>query len=93
MRPLDFDPQLWTAEELEIWRSLGYRCVICGKMGSTLHEIIPKSRTQHWQRPENRVVVCANCHFRIHHDGALVWKEALTSLRKVRLEHYVNCQQ
>lgn len=71
----------------EIMNQFNNRCIIDLRPAVTLHEIEPKSqRPRDWQEEENRVPVCVDCHERIHRDGAKVWKEELTILRKKRID-------
>jgi hypothetical protein len=88
MMPPNFDETLWDIEELEIWRSMGYKCVICEQYGDTLHEIVPKSKLKDWKRPGNRVVVCADCHSDIHRVGASTWRLRLEIRRDIMLRIY-----
>jgi hypothetical protein len=62
----------WSSEELQIFEFYNWRCILCCKRRAvTLHEIIPKSRRpKTWNDPNNRVPVCADCHFEIHRVGA-----------------------
>lgn len=84
----DFDESLWDEIELEIWHEQGYKCVVCGKWADTIHEIVPKSKTSDWERKENRVLVCANCHNTIHQMGAKVWKVRLEVFRDKAIRIY-----
>lgn len=66
-----------------------HRCVRCGKPSEIVHEIVPKSRRpKTWMLPENRVVLCNECHTWAHHRGASTSAEELILLRKQRLEEY-----
>jgi hypothetical protein len=38
------------------------RCLICWGPAVAVHEIVPKSRSNTWNRFENRVPVCNSCH-------------------------------
>ena len=70
----------------EILNLFGYRCIVCGRKTTTLHEIEPKSkRPKDWDDPENQVPICVVCHDKIHREGALNWKDKLIDLRKKRI--------
>lgn len=72
-----------------VLEELRCRCVRCGKYSETVHEIVPKSRRpKTWMQPENRVVLCIECHVWAHSKGAKSSAEELTRLRKQRLEEY-----
>ena len=86
--PPNFDPSLWDSEELEIWRTQGYRCVVCSKWADTIHEIVPKSKIKNWKQLGNRVLVCVLCHDKIHHDGARTWRTRLEVFRDKAIRIY-----
>ena len=88
MLPPNFNPSLWEADELEIWRDQGFRCIVCSHYGDTLHEIIPKSKTKDWKKPGNRVVVCMTCHTTIHLEGAATWRTKLEIFRDKAIRTY-----
>jgi 5-methylcytosine-specific restriction endonuclease McrA len=52
-----------------VWELFKGRCFLCGRQGSDVHELEPKSRGGDWARIENRVVVCRECHSMIHRMG------------------------
>ena len=58
------------------------RCILCSKKGSHVHEIIPKSQTKNWNRLENRVLLCMDCHDKVHRKGAMNWVETLTARKE-----------
>ena len=94
MLPPNFDPSLWDSEELEIWRSQGYRCVVCSKWADTIHEIVPKSiAPKTWMVLENRVPLCNQCHELAHLKGTRNSADGLRALRKQRLEEYASSKQ
>jgi 5-methylcytosine-specific restriction endonuclease McrA len=88
MLPPNFQSELWEEDELEIWRSQGYRCVVCGKWADTIHEIVHKSKTKDWKREGNRVLVCVGCHDKIHHEGGGFWRIRLEVFRDKALRLY-----
>ena len=89
MLPPNFSPSLWDADELEIWRSQGFRCVVCSKWADTIHEIIPKSKNpKGWRSKNNRVLVCVSCHAKIHFQGAKNWKVKLEIFRDKAVRTY-----
>lgn len=66
-----------------------HRCVRCGKSSESVHEIVPRSRLpKTWMLPENRVVLCFECHFWSHRYGAKSSAEELFILRKKRILEY-----
>jgi len=71
---------------MEIFR---HKCVRCGRKAVTVHEIIPRSRLpKKWVLPENRVAICAECHYEVHRYGAASSAEELRELREKRLLEY-----
>ena len=61
----------------------GHRCVLCSASAVTLHEVIPKSRApKTWDRFENQVALCNECHETIHRKGALNFVEELRIARQ-----------
>jgi len=79
------DKKLWTPEELQIFSLYNYKCLWCMILDAvTLHELIPKSLApKTWDRPENRVPLCAGCHVKAHDKGT---KFSRTILRQRREE-------
>lgn len=75
----------------EILAYFSYRCLLNpGHTAVCVHEIIPRSqRPKTWMEFKNRVTLCAECHDKIHHDGASNWVEILTRLRKEWIKKYV----
>ena len=66
-----------------------YRCIVCYRPTSVLHEIEPRSqRPDDWEEEENRVPLCSIHHDLVHHDGAIIWKDRLIELRRVSLERF-----
>lgn len=88
--PSDFQPELWTEEEIDIFYLFHYRCVRCKQKAITLHEIRPKSLNKDWQKPENRVPICKKCHDWSHRAGTRFSAPILEVLRKERLKEYAN---
>ena len=88
MLPPNFDPTLWSDDELEIWKEQGYHCVVCSKWADTIHEIVPKSKTEEWEREGNRILICASCHNEIHRLGAKVWRVRLEVFRDKAIRTY-----
>ena len=46
-----------------------YHCLICGHSGSEIHHIIPRSHGEKSMDWRNRILLCKECHNRIHNDG------------------------
>ena len=62
-RQLDSDPNY------EILMKLFHgQCILCrASFGTTVHELIPRSLApKSWKKIENRVVLCAVCHTKVH---------------------------
>lgn len=78
------DPFDWTPEEVKVFKSTGYKCVHCKTRDAvTLHELMPKSlEPKTWNRPENRIPICAACHRWAHNIGALHAKPILEQDRQ-----------
>ena len=82
----NFSMESWSEEELAIFRQFSFKCLVCSKQAVVLHEIIPKSKApKTWDRPENKVPLCANCHENIHRHGAMRYVEFLKTIREIRL--------
>ena len=59
------------------------RCLVNpAHLGIVVHEIHPRSqRPKTWNELENQVLLCHECHDKIHHDGAGNWAIKLEKLR------------
>jgi 5-methylcytosine-specific restriction endonuclease McrA len=66
----------------EIFELFKYRCVVCKKRATVIHEIEPRSSGNSAMNLENRVTLCNNCHGRIHNDG--VGNSNIVELQKCR---------
>ena len=78
--------ELWTDEEIEIFKQFNFKCVRCLKLAVTLHEIRPKSLApKTWMKPENRIPICAKCHSWAHDRGTSYSAPILAELRNKRL--------
>ena len=68
------------------------RCLVNpAHKGIVVHEIIPKSqKPKDWWEFENRVLLCNDCHVRIHNEGASTWKDRLIHLREAWMIKYVD---
>jgi len=85
-----FIPECWDEVEQIIWKEHNFCCILCGKSGDVLHEIIPKSKApKNWMNPENRVVLCSSCHREVHSFGSKNYKELLQNKRKENMEKLV----
>ena len=81
----DFLRENWDDDEIAIFRLFNFRCLVCPRTAVVLHEIIPKSKApKTWNRPENKVPLCAECHEEIHRHGAMRYVEFLTTRRAIR---------
>lgn len=58
--------------------------------GTDVHEIFTRAqRPTTWNELDNRVLLCNNCHIGIvHRDGAKVWVDRLTKMRKEWIEKF-----
>lgn len=73
----------------EIWDLFDGRCVKCGNLAVTIHEIVPRSLApKTWKNPENRVPLCATCHDWAHRNGTAKSRDILTQKRKDWLEKH-----
>jgi 5-methylcytosine-specific restriction endonuclease McrA len=69
-----------------VLRLFNYRCVRCNKPAVVVHEIVPKSRRpKTWMELENRIALCADCHYWAHQRGAKSSAPELQRLRSERL--------
>lgn len=48
------------------YRGMCGRC-LC-RPATSVHEIVPKSQTPDWDRPENQIPLCTACHDTVHTD-------------------------
>ena len=72
-----------------VWDLFCGRCVKCGHKGVCIHEIIPKSQLGKLAlEVDNRVVLCAECHFWAHDVGSKISIPILQDLRKGHIEKY-----
>jgi 5-methylcytosine-specific restriction endonuclease McrA len=60
-------------------------CVLCGRKGESIHHCLYKSYGGN-NTAQNLVVVCNDCHRRIHSNG----KKYFPILLKLQQEHYPN---
>ena len=86
--PSDFQAELWTEEENDIFWAFHYKCIRCGQKAITLHEIHPKSLNKDWADLENRIPICHKCHQWAHRAGTRFSAPILEVLRKERLKEY-----
>jgi 5-methylcytosine-specific restriction endonuclease McrA len=61
---------------------------MCRKPYRHIHEIIPKSRTKEWDRLDNRVPLCVECHAEAHQNGTRNSEEKLRVYQLKRLVEY-----
>ena len=73
-----------------VFRLFRDRCLLHPEhKGVVIHEIEPRSqRPNNWWEFENQVLLCNECHSMIHNDGAAVWKDELTNLRREWVKKY-----
>lgn len=79
-----------TSNREEIVKLFRGRCLINpGHSGIAVHEIIPRSqKPKTWNELSNQVLLCNDCHVRIHREGARNWVERLTKLRQDWVDRY-----
>lgn len=62
------------------------RCVMCWGEAVTIHEIIPRSKAPRtWDRDDNKVALCNDCHEKIHRKGAMNFVDELKERRGIAL--------
>jgi 5-methylcytosine-specific restriction endonuclease McrA len=62
-----------------------YRCLRCGRIAVTIHEIEPKSHgREKAMLIENRIPLCNDCHLWVHGHNT---QEVRTMLRKLREDY------
>lgn len=68
----------------EIIKIFHGRCLLNpSHAGCVVHEIEPKSqRPRTWQETSNMVLLCSECHNKIHQEGAHNWVTKLKILRE-----------
>lgn len=86
------EQSLRNREKLKVTKFYHGRCLVNpSHKGIVVHEIVPKSqRPSDWWEFENRVLLCNDCHVRIHNEGAATWKEKLINLREAWMLKYVD---
>lgn len=81
-----------TTEGLDqkIWKLFKGRCLLNpSHPGEVIHEIEFRSQKPNdWTDPENRVLLCNECHNLVHSKDIALWKMELTKLRKEWIERY-----
>jgi len=88
--PNDFQTELWSEDEIEIFKQFRFRCINCDDKAIVLHELIPKSKLRDWKREGNRVPLCANCHEFAHKRGTKKTYKILAEQRDLRLKLYAS---
>lgn len=75
---------------LKIKKIFRNRCLVNpAHFGIVVHEIHPKShRPKTWNELDNQVLLCHECHDKIHNDGAGNWAIKLEKLRDVWMSKY-----
>ena len=59
-----------------------YHCVMCGRSGSDVHHIVPKSRGKEALDWHNCVLLCKHCHNKVHAEG--INRAGIMQLREKR---------
>lgn len=74
----------------EIRRIFHGRCLLNpSHAGCVVHEIEPRSqRPSDWHEISNRVLLCSECHDKIHREGARNWATKLRNLRENWMKKY-----
>ena len=83
--PNDFQTELWSEDEIEIFKQFRFRCINCDDKAIVLHELIPKSKLKDWKREGNRIPLCLNCHEWVHKFGTRHSYKLLVKQRDLRL--------
>jgi len=63
-------PNCWNRQRFAIFKSVGYRCTLCGRYAKgnlCLHHIVP-IKISHNNNPNNLQVLCNQCHYMIHQE-------------------------
>lgn len=80
MRMMNSDP-----DRESILDKFRYRCLRCGRVAVTVHEIEPKSHgKREAMQIENRIPLCHDCHSWVHQNNSIEVRQMLKELR----EHY-----
>ena len=61
--------------------------------GSHVHEIIPKSLKKDWWVLGNQVLLCPECHDKIHREGTKHYVDELTEIVWAKLSQELNSQK
>ena len=83
--PSDFQMELWSEDEISIFKQFRFRCINCEAKAIVLHELIPKSKLRDWKREGNRVALCLKCHEWVHKFGTRHSYKLLVKQRDLRL--------
>ena len=86
--PDDFQTELWSEDEIAIFKQFRFRCVNCEEKAIVLHEIVPKSKLRDRKREGNRVPLCNECHDWSHRLGTKNSRKVLEEQRDLRLKLY-----
>ncbi len=86
--PSDFQAELWSDDEIEIFKQFRFRCINCDGKAIVLHELIPKSKLRDWKREGNRVPLCNSCHDWAHRFGTRKSYKILEEQRDLRINLY-----
>jgi 5-methylcytosine-specific restriction endonuclease McrA len=79
----------WKPDEIAIFKSFRWLCILCGRKSEVIHEIIPKSQApKTWKKSGNRVPLCVSCHDVVHRASARAYKEILEKTRDEKLKIY-----
>ena len=65
-----------------------YRCIRCKRKSNTVHEIRPKSLVIDWETMDNMVVLCNDCHEKVHSGGAMNFYDELHTIQEHTLIAY-----
>ena len=82
--------ELWSEEELDIFRQFRFICINCSRKAVVLHELIPRSRLKDWKCEGNRVPLCLHCHEDAHRSGTRNSRKRLSEQRDLRLKLYAS---
>jgi len=81
-------------ENFEFLKKFNFRCILCLTPCQNIHHIIPRSKAvKNYDREENKVPLCRDCHEKIHKIGAANNMEVLRYWRDKRLEQLRNFRE
>lgn len=71
---------LYSPKEIKVIQRFDERCAVCHLPFVTVHHILPRSAGKESDSIKNLAPLCAECHLKVHREGAYTWVERLQEL-------------